>query len=163
VAYIGLGANLGDRFAALSSATSALRALPGCALLRCSPWYESSPLGPADQPDYLNGVCLLTTPLKPLQLLHELQTIEAAHGRDRNATGAVRWGARALDLDLLLYGDEVINTARLTVPHPGIASRSFVLQPLYDIAPTLHVPEAGKVSELLAKCEKYDIRPASLE
>lgn len=148
-AYIGLGSNLEDPWAQLGHALEALRRLPRSELLHCSPFYRSVPMGPADQPDYLNAVAALCTKLAPLELLDQLQAIEAAQGRRR---GALRWGPRTLDLDLLLYGAKVIESPRLTVPHPGLAERSFVLVPLFDIAPDLLLPDGRRLAALVAAC-----------
>ena len=137
-AYIGLGANLGDAAAALTQAVQALGSLPHTQLLRCSPVYKTAPLDMdhgrevvADGDDYLNAVAALSTRLTPLALLEQLQQIEQAAGRERPYRNA----PRTLDLDLLLYGDEHIDSPRLTVPHPRMAQRAFVLVPLADIAP----------------------------
>ena len=119
-------------------------------------------MGPQDQPAYLNAVCRFRTRLGPAELLTRTQAIETARGRHRAGPGApatLRWGPRPLDLDILLYADRQIDTPRLTIPHPGIALRSFVLQPLFDLAPRLVIPGAGPVGELLQHCERFDIRP----
>jgi len=112
-------------------------------------------MGPQDQPDYLNAVVGLQTELSAFKLLGELQNIENLHGRVRDGE---RWGPRTLDLDLLLYADEVINTPELKVPHPGIAERSFVLLPLAELAPDLVVPNKGSVSKLSGQCRQFGIR-----
>lgn len=153
--HVALGSNLGDRAAALGKACDALRALSSDGRLRCSPLYESAPMGPSDQPDYLNAVCAFTTSLAPQALLAALQRIENAAGRVRPA---VRWSARTLDLDLLLYGARRIDTPDLTVPHPGIAERTFVLMPLHDLDASLDVPGQGAVSTLLAALDTDGIR-----
>ena len=138
IAYIGLGANLGDAAAALRQAVQTLGSLPQTQLLCCSPVYRTAPLDTddgrevaADGHDYLNAVVALSTRLMPLALLDQLQQIEQAAGRERPYRNA----PRTLDLDLLLYGDEHINTPRLSVPHPRMAQRAFVLVPLADVAP----------------------------
>jgi 2-amino-4-hydroxy-6-hydroxymethyldihydropteridine diphosphokinase len=110
-----------------------------------SPLYKSPPLGPSDQPDYINAVAALDTGLAALELLAALRDIERRHGRKRDG---VRWGPRSLDLDLLLYGDVVMDTPELTLPHPGLPERAFVLYPLFDVAPQLAVPGRGTVREL---------------
>lgn len=112
-------------------------------------------MGPQDQPDYLNAVVKFQTDLDPLALLDVLQDIETHHGRVRSGE---RWGPRTLDLDLLLYADQVIDTPRLTVPHPGIADRSFVLLPLAELTPDLTIPVLGEVSDLVGQCQQFDIR-----
>jgi 2-amino-4-hydroxy-6-hydroxymethyldihydropteridine diphosphokinase len=106
-------------------------------------------MGPQDQPDYVNAVMCVATSLPPIDLLHRLQSIENAQGRVRKGE---RWGARTLDLDLLVYGDRKIEMPDLTVPHVGVAERSFVLHPLYEIAPQLVVPGKGNIADLVAKC-----------
>ena len=127
--FIGLGANLGDPPRQLREAVAALGAIPRSRRGDVSTLYRSAPLGPQDQPDFFNAVATLDTALAPLDLLDALQRIEATAGRVRGR----RWGPRTLDLDLLLYGERHINDARLTVPHPGMARRAFVLWPLADL------------------------------
>jgi len=107
-------------------------------------------MGPQDQPDYVNAVMSITTSLTPLALLDILQSIEQQQGRVR---GAERWGPRTLDLDLLLYAEQVINLPRLKIPHPGLHERSFVLYPLFEIAPSLVIPGRGALATLLQHCE----------
>lgn len=131
-AWIGLGANLGDARAALRAAVRALAALPGTRVLRVSSLYRSAPVD-AGGPDYLNAVAELDTPLAPLALLHTLQSIEQAAGRERPYRNA----PRTLDLDLLLHGDERLDGPELTVPHPRMGERAFVLLPLAELAPGL--------------------------
>ena len=150
-AYIGLGSNLDDPAAQVRRALDLLVSLPGSRLYSHSSLYRSAPLGPADQPDYVNAVAALDTDLDAHALLHELQAIETEQGRVR---GDQRWGPRTLDLDLLLYGDAVINDAELTVPHPGLPVRAFVLYPLMEIAPDLMVPGRGSLQELVARCPR---------
>lgn len=147
-AYIGLGSNLDDPVAQLRRAIAALRALPHSRLTAHSRFYRSSPMGPSEQPDYVNAVVMLDTTLEPLALLDALQAIEQRQGRVRHGE---RWGPRTLDLDLLLYGAEVIDHPRLTVPHPGIRQRNFVLLPLTDLAPELCFPDGGSLREALAQ------------
>ena len=131
-AWIGLGANLGDARAALRAAVRALAALPCTRVLRVSSLYRSAPVD-AGGPDYLNAVAELDTPLAPLALLHALQSIEQAAGRERPYRNA----PRTLDLDLLLHGDERLDSPELTVPHPRMGERAFVLLPLAELAPGL--------------------------
>jgi len=128
--YIGLGANLGDREAALRAALAAIGALPGTRVLRVSPLYRSAPVD-AGGPDYLNAVAELATTLAPEALLRALQAIEHAAGRERPYRNA----PRTLDLDILWFGRREIATAELTVPHPRMAERAFVLRPLADLVP----------------------------
>ena len=146
--YIGVGANLDDPLAHVNKAIAEIQALDGCQDIAVSAIYRSAPLGPANQPDYINAaVCLMTT-LSAEALLDALQAIEAAHGRQRNGE---RWGPRTLDLDILLYGQQQIQSPRLTIPHPQITQRNFVLQPLYDLDPELRIPGQGPVADWLAQ------------
>lgn len=143
--FIGLGSNLDNPAAQLKSALAAIRAHSEITLICCSPFYRSIAVGPP-QPDYVNAVAELQTSLKPEPLLDALQAIENDHGRVRTE----HWGARTLDLDLLLYGDTTLNTLRLTVPHPWMTARNFVLRPLCDIAPELVIPGGDAVESYLA-------------
>lgn len=154
-AYIGLGSNLDDPAGQLCQAVTALARLPGTRLAACSRFYRSAPLGPQDQPDYVNAVAALDTELAPDVLLDALQVIETAQGRVRLR----RWGPRTLDLDILLYGDSVLATPRLSVPHPGLAERGFVLYPLAELAPDLMLPDGRALAELLAKCDSAGLEP----
>jgi 2-amino-4-hydroxy-6-hydroxymethyldihydropteridine diphosphokinase len=147
--YIGLGSNLQEPVQQVRRAIAALEHLPQTQRVRVSSLYRSPPMGPADQPDYINAVAMLETTLSAQELLRELQNIEARQGRVR---GAVRWGARTLDLDILLYGQQTINTEQLTIPHAGLHQRPFVLYPLQEIAPTLTIPGRGGVDQLIARC-----------
>lgn len=147
-AYIGLGSNLADPVAQLKNARSAIAALTQVEELAFSSFYHSPPMGPQDQPDYMNAVMAIATDLAALDLLHCLQKIEQKQGRVRNR----RWGERTLDLDLLLYGDQQINHPDLIVPHVGISERAFVLYPLQEIAPALVIPGLTSMDKLLANC-----------
>ncbi len=147
--YIGLGSNLDDPKRQVRKALHALTSLPGSTLCRYSSLYRSPPMGPQDQPDYINAVAELETSLSAAELLSLLQAIENQQGRVR---GAVRWGPRTLDLDILIYGQAQIKAPELTVPHPGIAERPFVLYPLAEIAPDLEIPGRGALQELLDRC-----------
>lgn len=149
-AWVGLGANLGSPSQTLVEAFGDLESLRGTRLVARSRLYRSSPWGPVPQPDYVNAVASLETHLEPMVLLEALLAIETRHGRVREGE---RWGPRMLDLDLLLYGEAVIATPKLTVPHPRMAGRAFVLLPLAELAPDLEVPGAGRVSELLARVD----------
>jgi 2-amino-4-hydroxy-6-hydroxymethyldihydropteridine diphosphokinase len=144
VAYVGLGANLGDREATIRAAVAQL---PG--VVAVSPLRETDPVGVTDQPQFLNGVAALETELPPRELLDVLLAVERGLGRERRE----RWGPRTIDLDLLLYGDEAIDEDGLTVPHPRLRERRFVLEPLADLAPKLVVPGLGGVEELLAELD----------
>ncbi len=154
-AFIGLGSNLDEPEAQLQRALEALAELPASRLLGGSRLYRSAPMGPQDQPDYINAVALIDTALGPHALLDALQAIENAQGRVRTR----RWGERTLDLDLLLYADEVIADERLSVPHPGIAERNFVLYPLAELAPELILPDGRALTELLAACSDEGLEP----
>ncbi|MBE2895546.1 2-amino-4-hydroxy-6-hydroxymethyldihydropteridine diphosphokinase [Pasteurellaceae bacterium HPA106] len=143
-AYIALGSNLANPVQQLNHALAALKQLPHSTLSAVSPFYQSTPLGPQDQPDYINAVAALDTALAPLDLLDHLQRIEHAQGRIRKR----RWGERTLDLDILLYSDEIIHTERLTVPHYDMHQREFVLIPLLDIAPNLTLPDGTALKQL---------------
>ena len=136
--FIGLGANLGDAGATLRQALQQIAALPGTQLVASSPLYRTAPVD-ATGPDFLNAVAELATTLEPLPLLAALQAIEQGHGRQRPYRNA----PRTLDLDLLLHGSRVIQTPALSVPHPRLHQRAFVLRPLLDLAPTLHHPALG--------------------
>jgi 2-amino-4-hydroxy-6-hydroxymethyldihydropteridine diphosphokinase len=151
--YIGIGSNLSEPRRQVERAIDELTQLPDTRLLASSRLYRSAPLGPVEQPDYINAVAALDSDLDAHALLDELLRIELAHGRVRGE----RWGPRTIDLDLLLYGDEVINDDRLTVPHPGLRQRNFVLYPLRDIAPDLVIPGNGTVSAVTAQCPRHDL------
>ncbi|HEY8097086.1 MAG TPA: 2-amino-4-hydroxy-6-hydroxymethyldihydropteridine diphosphokinase [Methylobacter sp.] len=148
-AYIGLGSNLADPALQIKSARTAITQIAGVKELAFSSLYHSPPMGPQDQPDYVNAVMCIATELPPLDLLRCLQRIENDQGRVRKDQ---RWGARTLDLDVLIYGDRIIELPDLLVPHPGLAERAFVLYPLHEIAPQLLVPGKGHIADLLAKC-----------
>lgn len=143
-AYIGLGANLGDAVGTLRTVLDALRNSPGVLSCEPSPFYRTAPVD-ATGPDYVNAVTALDTTLAPLDLLDMLQALENQHGRQRPYKNA----PRTLDLDLLLYGDATMESPRLTLPHPRMHQRAFVLAPLHDIAPHL-ILTTGPVAELLA-------------
>lgn len=149
LAFIGLGSNLADPRVQVRRALDELAALPDSRLASASSLYRSPPMGPRNQPDYINAVARLDTGLEPEALLDALQAIEAAHRRVRSGE---RWGPRTLDLDLLLYGERRIDSPRLSVPHPGLPERSFVLYPLAEIAPELMIPGLGALATLLADC-----------
>ncbi|MDP5293696.1 2-amino-4-hydroxy-6-hydroxymethyldihydropteridine diphosphokinase [Oceanimonas sp. CHS3-5] len=154
--YVALGANLNEPLARIRAAQQALEALAAPGSLRHSALYCSKPMGPADQPDYINGVSVFDTTLAPLALLDALQDIEQREGRVRKDE---RWGPRALDLDLLLYGEQRIDDERLTVPHYGMKQREFVLYPLADLAPGLILPCGTSLSSLLQQCPLNGMTP----
>ncbi len=148
--YVGLGANLGDLRATLQSALADLAAWPGLTLVAVSSAYRSAPVG-CDGPDFLNAVAQLETDLAPLAVLEALLSIEQQHGRERPFPNA----PRTLDLDLLLHGDAQLDTPRLTVPHPRLHQRAFVLRPLLELDPTLTLPGLGTlVAQLGALSEQ---------
>ncbi len=150
--FIGLGSNLEEPLKQIASAIQQLAKIPESGDLKVSPLYRSRPLGPQDQPDYINAVAQLTTRLEAETLLDQLQAIEQAQGRRR---GGVRWGARTLDLDLLLYANHIIHSERLIVPHPGLPERAFVLIPLADLAEAdLAIPGLGKLQLLLSHIDE---------
>jgi 2-amino-4-hydroxy-6-hydroxymethyldihydropteridine diphosphokinase len=151
--YIGLGSNLENPQAQINSAIKTLAGLPQCRDLACSHYYISKAIGPGKQPDYINAVAKLDTQLSPLALLKQLQNIEDSHGRQRN----IRWGARTLDLDLLLYENIGMDTEELQLPHPEMANRNFVLYPLQDIAPKLLFPDGQSLASMTAKLPMSDL------
>lgn len=157
VVYISLGSNLDDPLDQLQRAVRELDELPHTSVTALSRWYRSAPMGPQDQPDYLNAAACLSTDLPPLELLRQLQAIEQNHRRVRER----HWGPRTLDLDILLYGDQVIDLPDLKVPHPGIYLRNFVLLPLADIAPELRFPDGSSLASRLENCPSEGIVPLS--
>lgn len=138
LAYIALGSNLASPLAQVQAAVHALGEIPHSRVVNVSSFYRTPPLGPQDQPDYLNAAVALETTLSPEELLDHTQRIELQQGRVRKAE---RWGPRTLDLDIMLFGDAVINSERLTVPHYDMRNRGFMLWPLFEIAPDLHFPD----------------------
>lgn len=147
--YIGLGSNLAEPRQQLEAALKALAQVPATKVAAVSPLYASDPLGPPDQPRYVNAVAALDTDLEPLALLDALQAIELEQGRVRKDE---RWGPRTLDLDILLFGERVIDEPRLSVPHYHMHARAFVLYPMADLAPHLRFPDGRSLPELLAAC-----------
>jgi len=153
VAYVGLGANIGEPRRQLRAAIEELMNLSGTKSVVASSVYKSAPLGHVDQPDFLNAVVRLDTALPPEDLLKNLQAIEEHYGRERPFAGA----PRTLDLDLLLYGDETIASPRLTVPHPRMHERAFVLKPLLELDSAISVPGKGLAGTLLSACSSQKI------
>jgi len=145
ITYIALGSNLNEPIQQIKTALKALKSLLHSQLINHSSLYVSRPMGPQDQEDYINAVAKLETSLSPLELLNQLQTIENNQGRQRTAE---QWGPRTLDLDLLLYGQQIIKNDRLTVPHYGIKQRNFVVLPLAEIEPLLRLPDNSPISLL---------------
>ena len=148
--YVGVGANLGDRQATIARAIAALAAEPAVTVLRVSTLRETAPWGPVDQPRFLNGAIEVETELPPRELLAVLLRVERDLGRVRDGE---RWGPRVLDLDVLVYGDAMVNEPGLTVPHPRLAERRFALEPLAELDADLVVPGAGPVRELLGRLD----------
>ncbi|HET9033434.1 MAG TPA: 2-amino-4-hydroxy-6-hydroxymethyldihydropteridine diphosphokinase [Dokdonella sp.] len=146
-AFVGLGGNLGDPVAQIESALKALDQSPQTRLIRHSGFYRTPPWGITEQAEFVNAVAEIETTLSPFQLLRELLRIEVEAGRLRDET---RWGPRLIDLDLLLYGESMIDEDNLRVPHPRMAERAFVMVPLAELEPSLSLPEHGVVSALLA-------------
>lgn len=150
LAYIGLGTNLGDLEDNLAKARELIAALPDSRITKVSSIYKTTPWGKSDQPDFLNQVLALETGLQPLELLYSLLDIEAAMGRQR----LERWGPRIIDLDMLLFGDQIINETNLIIPHPFLPERVFVIIPLLEMEPDLKMPEGRALSELFDSFDK---------
>ena len=146
--FIGLGSNLENPKQQVASAVDDLTTLPQSRVIAASSFYLSPPMGPQDQPDYINAVVELDTALSAHDLLDNLQKIEQKHGRIRKR----HWGERTLDLDLLVYGDLILDDERLKVPHPGLSERAFVVYPLAEIAPDLIVPNMGQIEQIKLRC-----------
>jgi 2-amino-4-hydroxy-6-hydroxymethyldihydropteridine diphosphokinase len=149
IVYVGLGSNLDNSVHQVEQALRTLETLPATELKTHSTLYRSTPLGQQNQPDYINAVAVLHTELSPLALLDELQVIENQQGRVRK----VRWGPRTLDLDMLLYDQKQLQSPRLTLPHPGLYERAFVLYPLYECAPDLVLPNGQWIYDLIRSFE----------
>ncbi|EGO8358865.1 2-amino-4-hydroxy-6-hydroxymethyldihydropteridine diphosphokinase [Escherichia coli] len=146
VAYIAIGSNLASPLEQVNAALKALDDIPESRILAVSSFYRTPPLGPQDQPDYLNAAVALKTSLAPEELLNHTQRIELQQGRVRKAE---RWGPRTLDLDIMLFGNEMINTERLTVPHYDMKNRGFMLWPLFEIAPQATFPDNQTIAQVL--------------
>ena len=153
-AYIGLGSNLSDPLTQVSTALQELGAMEDTNLLAASSLYSSKPMGPSDQPDYVNAVAKLSTSLTPEHLLSELQKIEQTHRRQRKDQ---RWGPRTLDLDIILYSDTQMDTKSLQIPHYGVAEREFVLIPLQELQADLIIPGKGSVEDLIKQLPPYEL------
>jgi 2-amino-4-hydroxy-6-hydroxymethyldihydropteridine diphosphokinase len=145
LAYIGIGSNLADPRQQVIAAIELLERLPGCHVLRRSSIYQSAPFGPVAQDDFMNAVVEMETAVPAEILLACLKEIERGQGRDPRAE---RWGPRVIDLDILVYGDQILEQPELRIPHPGIVERNFVLLPLREIAPQLLVPGLGRVADI---------------
>lgn len=149
-AYVGLGSNLDGPAKQLEGSYSAIADIPRTRVVAASSLYRSAPFGGVEQPDFVNAAAALLTQLSAQELLQELKRIEKQRGREQ---GGVRWGPRVLDLDLLVYSDQQIESEELQVPHPGIADRNFVLLPLMEIAPELLIPGLGRTASLAVNDE----------
>jgi len=157
IAYIGMGSNLESPVEQMKSASEALLAHPKITGVEFSKVYNTTPVGPQNQPDYVNAAAKIETELSAVELLDALQAIENTHGRVRT----IRWGARTLDLDILLYNQDTIHTDRLIVPHKELPNRNFVLIPLSDLCPTLTLPNGQSLAKLIANCPENGISEIS--
>jgi len=157
--YIGLGSNQADPLTQVNAACAALQRLPKTQVTACSSLYQSAPMGPQDQPSYINAVVALDTKLAAEQLLDGLQQIEQQQGRVRKAE---RWGPRTLDLDILLFGDQQISSERLQVPHYHMHARAFVLYPLAELQPELRMPDGTALQTLLQRCPRGELQPLAV-
>ena len=156
-AFVGLGANLGDAVGTVQAAFGAFDALPHTRVLHASRLYRTPAWGKTDQPAFVNAAAVLETELDARALLDAMLSIERDFGRDRAGDGSDRWGARTLDLDLLLYGTDAIDEPGLRVPHPHLHERAFALVPLIEIAPDLVIPGHGRAADLVAAMVTGDI------
>ena len=154
-AYIGLGSNLDDPAAQVQAAISRLHELPATRLIACSPLYATAPFGPVAQPDFVNAVAAVLSQSPLQEFFAALRALETRLGRVKPPE---RWGPRRIDLDLLVFGTQRQVGPQLTLPHPGIVERNFVLYPLADVAPDLEVPGLGRVSQLRAQVSAAGIR-----
>ena len=157
--FVALGANLQQPVSQLNNACSAIKEIAENDSFQVSPYYRSVPMGKVEQPDYVNAVACFETSLSAIELLNALQVIENDQGRVRE----IRWGPRTLDLDILLYGNEIIQSERLTVPHYGMKQRSFVLLPLSDIAPALVLPCHTPVASLINNQMRSELQRLDLD
>nr|WP_202623626.1 2-amino-4-hydroxy-6-hydroxymethyldihydropteridine diphosphokinase [Cronobacter turicensis] len=155
MAFIALGSNLAEPLSQVNNALAALARIPHSRIVATSSFYRTPPLGPQDQPDYLNAAVALETTLSAEELLDNTQRIELEQGRVRKAE---RWGPRTLDLDIMLFGDATINTERLTVPHYDMKNRAFMLLPLSEIAPALRFPDGERLADVLERLDCSAIR-----
>lgn len=153
-AYIGLGSNLDDPARQVLSALQAISTLDGVRLLQRSRLYRTPPMGPADQPDYCNAVCVADIDIEPGELMQSLLTIELQAGRVR---GVQHWGPRRIDLDLLHVDGVELDTPKLKLPHPGIAKRNFVVVPLAEVAPDLVIPGLGSIAQAAREIDTTDL------
>lgn len=152
--YLGLGSNLADPQSQITRALVALSHLKETRVRRCSSLYASQPMGPKTQPHYVNAVVFLHTNLRPMELLNATQNIELQQGRERKSE---RWGPRTLDIDILLYGNEIIARDELGIPHYGLKNREFVVYPLLEITPSLRLPDGELLADIAKKCPLNDL------
>jgi 2-amino-4-hydroxy-6-hydroxymethyldihydropteridine diphosphokinase len=157
-AYVALGSNLDDPASQVRAAFMRLGQLAECRLVLRSPLYRTLPLGEQDQPHFINAVAGMLTTLDPLQMLHTLKALEQSMGR---LQPVIRWGPRRIDLDLLMHGDTAITGEQLTLPHPGVPERNFVLYPWRAIAAEVRVPGLGRVGELAARLNSQGLELVS--
>ncbi len=157
--FIGLGSNLSDPVQQVLIAMEALEKIPETSVIQQSSLYASPPMGPQDQPDYINAVVELNSELSAHELLDELQSIEQNQGRVRLR----HWGERTLDLDIIVYGEKEIDDDRLHIPHKGLADRAFVLYPLAEIAPDLVIPKFGNINDLVQSCARAGLNKINLD
>lgn len=150
VAYIGLGSNIERPYEQIKTAIAALHELPQTRVIKDSGAYRSKPMGPSDQPDYVNAVVMIETGSEPMKLLAHCQSIERQQGRVRTR----HWGERSIDLDILLYADEQLSSDALTLPHPGICLRDFVYLPLLKLAPEIDIPGKGSLKKIIASAAR---------
>lgn len=159
--YIGIGSNLDNPLMQIHEAVDRLKAIPGVQLQKLSSLYHSKPMGQQDQPDFINAVAAIEMNLSADVLLTFLRRIESAQGRVR--TEKKRWGSRTIDLDILLFGDEIIHTNELIIPHPGLQEREFVVYPLAEIAPQLVLPTGESIADIKAHCPERTLRVVTVE
>lgn len=152
--FLGLGSNLGESSINIFEAVEQLNAEPNIQNIKLSPLYLSPPMGPQDQPDFINAVLRAETSFTPSKLLERIKLIEKGMGRE----AGLRWGPRIIDIDILLYGEQIIHTDKLSIPHIGLSERSFVLYPLSDLDKQLKIPGLAPLTELIDNLGKTDIR-----
>jgi len=153
--YIGLGSNLSEPVEQVKKGLKLLESISETRVVKSSQLYASKPQGPQDQPDFVNAVSLIETALTPFELLDTLQQLELQQGRIKKR----RWGERVIDLDIILFGDQVIDSERLTIPHKEIGNRDFVLLPLSEISPGLLIPNLGSLSDIIARLDTNYVTP----
>lgn len=156
--YIGLGSNLDDPVAQILRAMDEIDALTDVCLVARSSLFRSAPLGPQDQPDFINAVVAISTSKSPSSIVQDLQRLERQHLRKRE----MRWGPRTLDLDILLFGASVIVSKQLQIPHPGLPERAFVLYPLHQVAGDIQIPKFGALTDLMEACDAGDLHELDL-